>query len=64
MFKILDESSTWCDVYLREEVSGMFPLKFSYTPWIEDQTNSHRASEVYPSMVAVVKYWEGLINSS
>ena len=42
----------------------MFPLKFSYTPWIEDQTNSHRASEVYPSMVAVVKYWEGLTNSS
>ena len=42
----------------------MFPLKFSYTPWIEDQTKSHRASEVYPSMVAVVKHWEGLTNSS
>ena len=47
MFKILDEYPAQSDVYLREEVSGRFPLNFLDTCWIEDQPVSHRASEVW-----------------
>ena len=64
MFKILDESSARHDVYLREGTSGKLPLKFSDTRWIEDEPVADRALEVWPSMVATVKHWEGLTKSS
>ena len=55
-FNILDEYPSQNDIYLREKVSGKFPIKFLETCWIEDQLVSYRTSEVWPSMVAMMKH--------
>ena len=64
MFKILDESPARRDVYLREGSSGKFPIKFCDTRWIEDEPVANRALEVWPSIVATVKHYEGLCKSA
>ena len=63
LFKILDESPARRDVYLKEGTSGKFALKFCETRWIEDDDVAERALEMWGSMVATVKYWEGLSKS-
>ena len=64
MFKILDEPPMRRDIYLKEGTSGKFPSKFSDTRWIEDEPVANRALQVWPSMVALVKHFEGLCKSS
>lgn len=63
LYKLFNESPARRDVYLREGESTLFPLKFSATRWIEDQQVADRALEVWPSVVATVKYWLGLCKS-
>ena len=63
MFKILDESPMRRDIYLREGTSGKFPSTFSDTRWIEDEPVADRALEVWSSIVALVKHFQGLCQS-
>ena len=63
MFKILDESPMRRDIYLREGTSGKFPSKFSDTRWVEDEPVADRALEVWSSIVALVKHFQGLCQS-
>ena len=46
MYKIFNESSARCDVYLKEGSSSKFPIKFSETRWIEDEDVVELALEV------------------
>ena len=64
MFKILDESPARRNVYLREGTSGKFPMEFCQTRWIEDEPVANRTLEVWPSIVATVKHFEGLCKSA
>ena len=63
VFKIFDESPARRDVYLQDGTSEKFPLKLCVTRWIEDQKVADQALEVWTSVVATVKYWEGLTKS-
>lgn len=63
MFKILDESPARRDIYLREGTSEKFPQSFSETRWIEDEPVADRALQVWTSIIALVKYFEGLCKS-
>ena len=62
MFKIFDESSQ--DVYLREEISVQFPIKFCETCWMRDGKLAECVLEIWDSkVVAAVKFWEVLCKS-
>ena len=63
MFKILDESPARCDIYLKAGTSEKFPQSFSETRWVEDEPVADRALDVWPSIVALVRYFEGLCQS-
>ena len=63
MFKILDESPARRDIYLKAGTSEKFPQSFSETRWVEDEPVADRALDVWPSIVALVRYFEGLCQS-
>lgn len=63
MYKIINESPARRDIYLKEGSSSNFRMKFCETRWIEDKDVAERALEVWKSVVATVKYWEGLSKS-
>ena len=39
-------------------------FRFCHTRWVEDRPVADRALEVWPSVLKVIKYWEGLYKSS
>ena len=63
MLNIFNESPARCDVYLKEQSSSKFPIKFCETRWIEDKEVAERALKVWESVVATVRYWENLCKS-
>ena len=63
MFKLLNESPARHDIYLKEGDSGKFPQSFCETRWIEDEPVADRALEVWPSIIALIKHFEGLCKS-
>ena len=63
MYNIFKESPARCDIYLKEGSSSEFPLKFYEPRWIEDKEVAERALEVWKSVVAAIRYWEGLSES-
>ena len=58
LYKIFNKSPARRDIYLKEGNSSKFPMKFCETRWIEDKEVAEHAS-----VVATVKYWEGLSKS-
>ena len=60
MYKIFNESSAGHDVYLKEENSSKFPIKFCETGWIEDKEIAEHALEFWESVVGTVRYRESL----
>ena len=63
MYKIFNELPARRDIYLKEGSSSNFPMKFCEPRWIEDKEVAERALEVWESVVATVRYWEGLSKS-
>ena len=63
MYNIFKESPAQRDIYLKEGSLSEFPLKFWEPRWIEDKEVAERALEVWKSVVATIRYWEGLSKS-
>ena len=63
MHNIFNESPARHDVYLKEQSSSKFQIKFCETRWIEDKEVAERALKVWKSVVATVRYWENLCKS-
>ena len=63
MFKILDESPARRDVYLKAGFTELFPQSFAETRWVEDEPVAERALDVWPSIVTLVRHFEGLCQS-
>ena len=63
MHNIFNESPARHDVYLKEQSSSKFQIKFCETRWIEDKEVAERALKVWESVVATVRYWEILCKS-
>ena len=63
MYNIFKESPARRDIYLKEGNSSEFPLKCFEPRWIEDKEIAERALEVWKSLVATIRYSEGLSKS-
>ena len=63
MYNIFNELPAQCDIYLKEVSSSNFLMKFCESRWIEDKEAAEYVLEVWESVVATVRYWEGLSKS-
>ena len=64
MFKILDESPALYQKYiLKQEPRISFMQSLSQTRWVKDEPVADRALDFWPSIVALVRDFEGLCQS-
>ena len=60
MWKLFQDSPAQRDVYVWENKSAIFPVKFCPTRWVKNVTLAERAINTWFSVLKVVKYYEGL----
>ena len=58
MWKLFQGSPAGRDIYVTENKSTIFPMKFCPTRWVENVTVAERAINTWLSVLKVIKYYE------
>ena len=60
MWKLFQDFPAQRDIYVRENKSTIFPMKFCPYQWVEKITVAEQVINTWLSVLKVIKYYEGL----
>ena len=63
MWKLLSDSPSRRDEYLKFSISGKFPLKLCATCWVENEDTAERAMLVWPDIILLINHFLTLSKS-
>ena len=60
---ILHDTPAWREDYFNITASTKYPLPFVSTRWVEDKAVGERLIELWPDILKIFEFWEGLVKS-